>query len=147
MNKKGASLSSWTEVALMVTLFVVLLGTLFVHMNAKYGKSYDLTFDGHYKFADLSSKTLSSLAGYQDTLQKSVLQGKADNTGLGISLSTTWQIIAAGMGIMWEFTTGGWIEQVVAMAALPDMVGRVLRILFVLSIGFILLKLILKVKP
>jgi len=46
-----------------------------------------------------------------------------------------------------DFLTGGFIEQIVGLMRFPTAVGTILRILYVLSIGFILIKLILKIKP
>jgi len=142
-NKKGASLSGWTEVALFSTLFVLLIALLFANMNSLYDEDYD----GSYGLSGLSNSSQSALSGYQDTLKQSVDDGTSDTTGEGISLSTTWNIIQAGTSIMWDFTTGGWIERSVGLLKLPVIVGSILRILFVLSIGFIILKLVLKIKP
>ena len=143
MNKKGASLSGWTEVALFTTLFLLLFAGLVANFNVKYGENHD----GSFGMGGLANSTQNEVSGYQDTLQQSVSTGETDSSGLGISLSTTWNIISAGASIMWNFATGGWIEQAVGLARLPAIVGTILRILFVLSIGFIIIKLILKIKP
>jgi hypothetical protein len=143
MNKKGASLSGWTEVALMAALFITLIILLFANMNVKYDENYD----GSFGLGNLANSTENSISGYQDTLQQSINTGESGTTSDGISLSTTWNIIKAGINTMWTFSTGGWIEISGGLIGLPVIVGRILRILFILSIGFIIIKLILKIKP
>jgi len=143
MNKKGYSLGGWTETALFVTLFMVLIGLLIVNLNVKLGEDYDKTFGS----PDRLSGVEKNLNDYQDTLQRNVKEGEASSTGLGISLTTTWSIITSGAGIMWSFISGGLIEDLTGMVGFPLIVGRILRILFVLSIGFIVLKLVLRIKP
>jgi hypothetical protein len=138
-----ASLSGWTEVALFTTLFITLIGLLVVGMNVKYGENFDATFGK----PDRLSGVQQQLTDYQNTQQQAVSQGQASSTGLGMSLTTTWNIIASGIGIMWNFLTGGFIEDIVGMIGFPTIVGTILRILFVLSMGFILLKLVLRIKP
>ena len=143
MNKKGYSLSGWAEVAIFTTLFMFLIIGLIASMNVTYEKSYD----GSLGLSASLLTTQGELTDYQDTLQQNVKQGQATSSGDGISLSTTWNIISSGLNIMWTFLTGGFIEQIVGLMKLPTIVGHFLRILYVLSIGFILLKLILKIKP
>jgi len=143
MNKKAYSLSGWTEVALLSTLFVLVFILIIANMNVTFDKSYDGTFGLQGQVED----TQSGLSGYQDTLQQNIKQGEASSSGLGLSLTTTWSIVSSGANIMWTFLTGGYIEQLTGLLRLPTIVGIILRILFVLSIGFIILKLILKIKP
>jgi hypothetical protein len=142
-NKRGFSLTGWTEVALMVTLFALLFIALIANMNVDYNKN----IDGTMGLTGLASTTQNNISDYQSTLQQSVASGQATSSGLGVSLTTTWSIISSGCSIMWSFLTGGWIEQLVGLAKLPTIVGTFLRIIFVLSIGFIVLKLVLKLKP
>lgn len=142
-DKRGFSLSSWAETALFITLFITLIGILVVNMNVKYDENFDKTFGN----PDRLSGVEQDLNDYQTTMQQSVSQGQASSTGLGISLTTTWSIISSGASIMWNFLTGGFVEDMVGLIGLPFIVGRILRILFVLSIGFIILKLVLRIKP
>ena len=142
-NKKAYSLSGWTEVALFTTLFMLLIIILVANMNV----TYDANHDGTFGLSESLTKTQADLTDYQSTLEENTNQGTATSSGDGISLSTTWSIINSGLKIMWTFLSGGFIEEVIGMLRFPTVVGTILRILFVLSIGFILLKLILKIKP
>jgi len=142
-DKRAFSLSSWTEVALFTTLMVLLVITLIANMNV----TYDQNYDGSFGLSNAIATTQGELTDYQETLQQNVREGQASSSGTGISLTTTWSIITSGLNIMWTFLTGGFIEEIIGLMQLPTIVGTILRILFVLSIGFILLKLILKIKP
>ena len=142
-NKKGYSLSGWTEVALLTTLFMLLIIGVIAEFNVKYDENYDGTFG----LTESLTKTQGDLTNYQSTLEQSVKEGQASSSGLGLSLTTTWSIISAGSTIMWDFLTGGFIEQVGEMMRMPTAVIIIIRILFVLSIGFIILKLVLRIKP
>lgn len=143
MNKKGYSLSGWAEVALLTTLFMLLIIGVIAEMNVNYNQNYDGTFG----LSSSLSSTQGNLTDYQDTLQQSVEEGQASSSGQGLSLTTIWNVISSGSKIMWNFLTGGFIEQVLGMLRFPPIVGTILRILFVLSIGFIIIKLVLRVKP
>lgn len=141
---KGAySLSGWAETALFVSLFMLLIGMLIVNMNVALDQDFDSTFGN----PDRLSGVRGDLVAYQDTLKQAVEEGEATSSGTGIGWTKAWSIITSGTRIMWSFLTGGFIEDMVGLVGLPFMVGRILRILFVLSIGFILLKLVLRIKP
>lgn len=142
-NKKAYSLSGWTETALFVTLFMLLFALLIVNLNVNLSESYDSTFGR----PDRLSSVQTALSNYQDTLQAGVEEGQATSSGNGLSWTKAWSIITAGATIMWSFLTGGFIEDIVSMVGFPTIVGTILRILFVISIGFILIKLVLRIKP
>jgi hypothetical protein len=140
-NKRGFSLGSWLETSLFCTLFVVLLVSLFSLMNANYSRNVE----GLDSLNSLATATQANLTDYQSTLQQSVNDAQSSSTGLGISLSTTWNIIKTGSTMLWSFLTGGWVSQLVQLIGLPAIVGTILQILYVISIGLIILRLVLKI--
>ena len=142
-DKKGYSLSSWAETAVFVTLFMLLIALLIVNLNVNLDEDFDSTFGKPDRLTIVQKR----LIGYQDTLKVGVEEGQATSSGSGLSWTKTWSIISSGATIMWSFLTGGFIEDMISLIGFPLIVGRLLRILFVLSIGFILLKLVLRVKP
>lgn len=131
----------WTEVILFSIAFVIILGAIVADMDDKFGQSHDASF------GLTTNDTLSALVGTQSTLQTGVNEGQVTNNNLGLSVSTSWNVIKSIGTITWNFITGGWIEKTVAMAQLPTIVGVVLRVLYFISIGFIILKLLFKVNP
>jgi hypothetical protein len=142
-NKKGYSLQGWTEGAVFIILTVLCIGIVVVNMNVIYDKNYDSTFG-------ISNASFQAFQDYQSTLEQG-MQGEATtNAFTGINLGTTWGMIKQGLIIGFDFVTGGWIENVIALLNLGvagGYLGLALRLLFVISLGYILLRLIVKVNP
>jgi hypothetical protein len=139
-----ASLSGWTEAGLGGVLVMLLLGIIMVNMNSLYNQNYDSTF------GIASNSTLQSFQDYQGTLETG-LEGEAESNALyGINLLTSWSIIKTGIKIVIDFVTGQWVQNAVGLLNLGDsgvVLGIILRLLFVFSLGFIVLKILFKVKP
>lgn len=141
-NKKGASLSGWTEAALLVVLLMLMAAIVVSELNLKYNQNNDPSFGID------TTGSLNNYSSYQASLIESVQTGEASTSSIsGLSLSSTWDMIKAGISVTVGFVTGTWIEKSIALAHLPAAVGTIMRILYILSIGFIAIKLLLKVKP
>lgn len=143
-NKKGASLSGWTEGAVGVMLFLICVGIIIVAMNAQYGQNYDSTFGMS------SDTTKQAFNDYQGKLQQG-LEGEASTNAVsGVSVVSSWGIVKAGISMMWDFLNGQWIRNSVALLNLGDAgvaLAWALSLLYIFSIGFILIKILFKVKP
>jgi len=138
-NKKGYSMSGWTEGILFSVLFVLILGIVIAGMNVSYGESYSIGLN--------TNATQEAFTQYQDTIDAQIGSGDADFTSAsGLTLKSSWGIIKSGTSIIWSFLTGGWIEIIVGYMNLPPEVALIFRILYFLSIGFIILKILFKVK-
>jgi len=139
-----ASLSGWTEAGVGVILLLLCMGIIVSYMNIDYGQDNDPTFGMS------TEDTLQDFKDYQGTLQTG-LEGEATTEGTeGISLSSSWGIVKAGISMTFDFVTGGWINNAIGLMNLGkagDYLALGLRLLFVFSIGFILIKLLFKVKP
>jgi hypothetical protein len=145
-NKKGASLSAWSEVALCSVLIIALLVILSIQMNGTYGKSHDLSFG----MSGVSNSTLTDLKGYQGTLQTGAKGDTLVSSITGVNLLTVWSMIKGGVEILFNFITGNWIEPLIGLLPFGEagaILALILRIAFVFSIGFIIIKLIMKVRP
>lgn len=139
-----ASLSTWSEAGIGIVLFLLAFGIVIVNMNVMYHQSND---------ASLGMNATGAFGGwtsYQSTIE-SGMQGEASTNAItGVSLGTTWGMIKGGLSIAFSFVTGGWIEAVIGLLGwglMGTYLALALRLLFVLSLGFILLRLILKVNP
>lgn len=138
VNKRGSSMGFWTEGALFSVAIISLMLIIFSGMNALYDKNYD----GGFGFT--TNETMDSFNSLQDTLDEGVRSGEGGSTGnTGIELSTAWGMILATTDAVWGFATGRWIETAFDIIKFPMILAKILRILFVISIGFILLKLVL----
>jgi len=139
-DKRGVTLSGWTEGIIFSLIFVLALVVVMVEMNNKYSKNYDPSF------GMAVNTTYSNLAGYQGDLANLTNEGISSTTGQ-FSLSSSWQLIKTGANIIWSFLTGGWIEQACVNIGLPAFVAILLRMLYFVSIGYALVKIIMRVKP
>ena len=141
MNKKGVSMTGWTEGILLSVLLVAVLGIVISGMNTMYSENHQVGLG--------VNTTQNAFADYQGTLESEISGGEADFTGAsGMTLKSSWGIVKSGMDIIWAFMTGGWIETITTdYMKLPEEVGVYVRILYFLSLGFIILKILFKVKP
>lgn len=145
MNKKGYSLAGFAEIALFTVLILSIVVLITVDMNIKYGKSYDGSF------GMVTNTTLSNYQDYQESLQSSIKTGEQQqNTITGVQITSTWSMIKLGIETTFNFVTGNWIAQIVGLlklGAVGDILTLVFRILFMVSIGFIGIRLLMKVSP
>jgi hypothetical protein len=142
MNKKGYSMSGWTETILLSLLFVLVTGIIIANFNDMYGKNYDIGLGAQ------TNSSLNSFVNSQDTLASNVKGGEASFTTDGISLKSSWEMIKTIGNIFWSFITGGWIETITTnYLGLPEQVGFIFRVLYFLSIIFIIMRLLFKIKP
>lgn len=139
-NKKGYSMGGWTEGILLSMLIVMILGIVIGGFNVMYGKDNQI---------GLGTNTSKDYIAYQSTLEREIAGGEAVfDAKSGLTLKSSWGIITAGINIIWDFLTGGWIETIIIkMMKLPAQVALIFRILYFLSIGFIILKILFKVRP
>lgn len=141
-DKRGVSLSSWTEVALFLVLLMGIIGIIVFNMNSMYNQNNDASF------GIATNETQALYVGYISTMEEQLGSGEA-NTGSGteLTLSNIWAITKGVLNLTWSFLTGTWITKAVALMKMPDIVGFIFRALYIITIIFILIKLILKVKP
>jgi hypothetical protein len=144
LNKQGASLAGWLEGGIAICLILTLFALLIVRMNADYGVNHDPTF------GISNSLTQQQFIDYQNTIEQG-MQGEATTSSLtGISLGTTWTMAKFGLSIAFGVVTGQWIQNAVGLLNLGEAgtaLGIILRLLFVSSVGLILLRMILKINP
>lgn len=135
------SLSGWTEGILLSVLIVILFGGVIVGFNTMYNKDNQIGLG--------TNTSQSEFSEYQGTLADQIQSGEADFTSSeGLTLKSSWNIIESASSIIWNFFTGGWIETILTdYMKLPSIVATIFRILFFLSMGFIILKILFKVKP
>jgi len=145
MNKRAFSMSGWAEVAIFCSLFIIVLTIISINMNGLYGKNYD----GSFGLA--TNDTMSDYKIYQESLQSSIKTGEQQqNTITGVQITSTWNMIKLGAETTFNFITGRWIENVVGMMRLGDIqspVAIAFRVLYMISIGFIAIRLLMKVNP
>lgn len=132
-----ASMTGWTEGILLSLLFVIILAGIIVNLNTMYGKNFQLGLG--------TNTSQQQLKDYEKTMSEEISGGEVEFTsGEGLTLKSSWAVIKAGLGIIWNFITGGWIETICMYMQLPTAVSVIFRILYFLSLGFIILRLLFK---
>lgn len=141
INKKGQTLQGWSEGIIILVLFIIIFGVVIVGMNKLYDKEHAIV-------GLETSGIESSLESYQKGIEEKYRGGEASFLAqVGLTLKTSWDIVFSTMTLIWTFLTGGWIETITTdYMKLPIAVGLFFRMLYFLSVGFIVLKILFKVK-
>lgn len=142
MNKKAQTLQGWSEGIIIAVLFVIIFGVIIAGMNGLYSKEHTIVGLETGGIED-------ALESYQEGVEEKYRGGEASFLAqVGLTLKTSWDIIFSTMNLIWRFLTGGWIETITTdYMKLPVAVGLFFRMLYFLSVGFIVLKILFKVKP
>jgi len=144
MNKKGASFSSWTEAIVGTVIFLMIAGGIILF---QFTEIYGTPTDTDTSFGLTTNTTLTALTNLQDSMKSVTQNGTATSSSAGISVLDSWALVKGTGSLVWDFVTGGWIEKVIVMMQLPALLGTGLRILYFISIGFIILRILFKVQP
>ena len=140
LNKRGATLGSWIGAIVLSAAFMIMLGVAMTSMNTDYSATYDPTVG----LGDRSQDVIDNFEELESTVDTNLQEGEVYFLeSIGLSLSTSWVILKVTWSTIGSFLTGGWIEQAALMAHIPAAFIGVLRLLFFLAIGFILIKLLL----
>lgn len=144
MNKKGNTFSGWAEGILFSAIFVIFLGLVITGLNTHYSKSYDSTAG----LGQSGSDVIDDFKELESSLETKIEGGEASQEGdTGLTISSLWSLLKITWKTTGSFLTGGWIESAANIANVPSVFAKVLRLLFLISIAFILIKLLLRLKP
>ena len=136
-----ATFSGWFEGILLSLLFLLAFAAVIGGYNSYYGNVVtDSTLGLNV------SGVQSAMTEYQNTLE-SATQGEAQYDSNGLSLLTSWKLIKGTGSLIWSVLTGGWLEALTNTAQLPPYFSLIFRILWFVSIGFIILTILFKIKP
>lgn len=143
MNKVGGTFGGWTEIILFVVLFAMALIVIGASMNGKYNQNNDLSFGLGL------NNTLESVKSYQTGLDNNTQAGQAGFTDQGyLKITTTPAIISSTITLAWNFVSGSFINTLVGLMHLGELgtyVAIVFRLLYFITIAFILLKIVTRV--
>lgn len=145
MNKKGSTFQGWIIGISFIVIVLFMYLIIYTDMNAENNKNYDSTFgtgiqsqanDSYYRLIEL-----------QQSMQTATQNGTASFSTLGfLTLSTTWQLLSTTMLLISNVITGNWILQAVTLVKLPPVYGFILQAIYLLTLGYILLKIIFRIK-
>lgn len=138
MNKKGTTLTLWVEGILLVTLFITLITMSIGGMNVHYSKDYQV---------GLGTNTTEAFGEFSESSINEIEGGEAEfTTTEGLSLKSSWSILKTTMRIIFSFLTGSFISIAFNYLRFPPEVAIVFRLIFTLSIIFLILRALFKVK-
>lgn len=140
MDKKAQTMQGWVEGISIAVLFVLVFTVIIVNMNDLYSKDNNIEGLPTNDFYD-------KLKDQQDSMEQKFGEGEASFVGgVALTISTSWDVLFGTMTMLWSFITGSWIETIIIdYLPLGDSgvyVAYVIRALFFLSIGFIILKIL-----
>ena len=134
------SFSGWTEGILLSLLFLIGFAAVISGMNALYNESYDGTMG-------LATHSMQeAFNNYQKTIENATTGKVQYQSVTGLTLFTSWDLIKATGDLVWSILSGGFVEDLVNLIHLPSYFALIFRILYFISIGFIILFIIFRVK-
>ena len=141
INKKAAAtFGGWTTAVLLVLLAVVIVTTqILVPMNTTYNQSFSVGLD---------TGAIEDFEATRQTADSTLSTSTVEQTSEGLSLTEAWSIGKIIYNAITSFLTGGFVDNLlVNILGLPAIVGLIARILFLMSLIFIIIYLFMKVKP
>jgi hypothetical protein len=143
MNKKGATFGSWIETLLIICLVGGSLALIGAGMNSMYGQNKDITY------GIVTNDTLTQINSYQTSMQNDTTQGQSSISDFGIfKLATGARLITLSLTLIWDFVSGNFINNIVNLMNLGDystILIVVLKAIYFITIGFILLRFVTKI--
>lgn len=143
MNKKGATFGSWIETLLIICLVGGSLALIGAGMNSMYEQNKDITY------GIVTNDTLTQINSYQTSMQNDTTQGQSSISDFGIfKLATGARLITLSLTLIWDFVSGNFINNIVNLMNLGDystILIVVLKAIYFITIGFILLRFVTKI--
>lgn len=139
MNKRGYSISGWIEGIAFSIIIVIALGLVFTDMNEIHSKNYTLGLS--------VSDQIQKLTNLQSQTQNKTVEGEATfGADSGITLTSSWDMVVTAFTIIGQVLGGSWIMSLSNYMMMPPMVGMIIRTLWLLSLVFIIIKILFKVR-
>jgi len=139
INKKAGTMEGWMYGLMLAMIFVIIFSVVVLpSMNTEHS--------GNYQVEGLPTDDLEeSLQSVSSSMNEKIAEGDVSFLGaLGMTLSTSWDMVVGVFKAVAIFLTGGWIMTICTMMRLPDMLAFLLIGIYNLAIGFILLRIIFK---
>lgn len=130
------------EGIVLMVLFVVLLGAVVSHFNNIYDTNHTIGLD---------TSSLDDFTSQVQTANEQISGGEATQVNDGLSLTTSWALAKGFFGVAWNFINGSWIPQIIIgmlhfTGTAGVIIATVLRMLFLITLIWAVIKLFFKVK-
>lgn len=136
----ASTFETWVTAVSFSILFVIIFGMVVVDMNNLHG--------GDYEIEGLETDGIQSqLEDYSESAKERVDGGDVSFlSAVGMTLSTSWNIVTSLLSTLMFFVGGGWIETLIIYMRLPAIVGMIFRTLYIIALTFMVLRILFKVK-
>jgi len=135
MNKKGATFEGWMYGIVGALVFILIFGGIVISdMNDLHGGSYEV--EGFQ-----TSAIRSSIEDFQDSTNTKLGSGDVSFLGsVGLTLSTSWDILFSAFTVIGTFLLGGWINTIGELIHAPSIAITILIGVYNIAIAFIVLQ-------
>jgi hypothetical protein len=145
-DKRGVSMQGWSEALLLLIGFTLLIGIFVASMNSEYKQNKDPSFG--IGINNNANKMLTNLTDYQNKMSEKFQTGTASFASVfGLTLSTSWEIVQFTFNLFSSLVTGGWILGAVSLMGLPLYLGTIFQLMYLIGLGYIVIKLLFRIKP
>jgi hypothetical protein len=139
-NKKANNMASWTEGIVFVLLFVIAVTIVIAAFNSKIGTTNTIGLD---------TASLDDFNSLAESSNAQINEGQTSLTSFGLTLLSSWALAKGIFGVLWSFFNGQWINYIILdMLQIANPLGSILaitlRVLFLLSLIFAIIKLFFK---
>ena len=137
-----ATMQSWTEGIAVTVLFVIIFGFIVVGMNDLYSKDHTIVGLNTSSFE-------KDFQTYQKGVDEKFKGGEVSFlSAVGLTVSTSWDVTASTLSLIWGFIMGGWINTIVIdylhLGEIGSRIAFIIQGLLFISLGFILLRILFK---
>ncbi len=110
--------------------------------------SFNLMYDQDYSIGLNDNSTEQKFITYMSTSEQQIKGGEVSQDQESITLKGSYGLMTDAISIVWDFLSGGFIEDVVSQMNLGEsgvVIGRIVRILYFLSLVFAVLFAVFKI--
>lgn len=138
-----SNISGWTEGIIFSIAFVVTFALVIGGLNSELGRTFEVPIaDNH---------TMDSFVSYMNTSKSQIDTGEAKfDATQGVTVKSSWSIAKGVLDILWNFFSGGWIENTAELLNLGEGMlafAKILRIIYFISVIFAVIYIFFKVVP
>lgn len=145
-GKKGARISSITEMVLIIIAVVFGLTFILADMNIEYSTNNSMPFSSQ------TTEYIGNLTQFSKTSRTELAGGASTEiAGIGILPSTYWGILKASFLMLFDILSGNWIPMSLSYAFFGNpvaiMTGILLQAAFIIGMAYAILRFFSKVIP
>ena len=146
-----ANFSSWSEGIILTLAALAVIIIIFGSMDVQYQTSYSTCISGGCSSSGLvdNSNATNLFINNNLNLTNQSRTGEVGFNSLGVSLTTSWTMVLGIMGVVFQFLSGGLLENLInsmGLGAAGTVLAGALRTVWVAGILLFIVYLLFKVK-